>query len=227
MSAATISEVITADFWGQSVTVANYPWKPGLDTVTETDIGGGVIERHEQSHEGDFFVAGIAVIYFWRRWRSDPVHVQALPARRFESRTMNTKAHGPVYPGENEDLTKSRQLPMAPDLSMQGPKTYPDRMDQPGYRHSWDHGAVDGDGIQNEVYPPETGGANWKFKVTYNHGEWVRGPWNTTGGYWTPGVPGLGYGTISDVQGALRLPVRALLNGDPVQPRQRLSHHSV
>ena len=57
-----------------------------------------------------------------------------------------------------------------------------------------------GDGIQNEVYPPETGGANWKFWVTYNHGEWVRGPWNTTGGYWTPGVPGLGYSTISDVQ---------------------------
>ena len=67
---------------------------------------------------------------------------------------------------------------------------------------------------QNEVYPPETGGANWKFWVTYNHAEWVRGPWNPTGGYWTPGVPGLGYGNHQRRSEALRPPVQALLNGD-------------
>ena len=58
----------------------------------------------------------------------------------------------------------------------------------------------------------------WKFWVYNNATANGPGPWNTTGGYWTP-APGLGYGTISDVQRHFCLPVRALLNGDPVQPR--------
>ena len=202
VSEATIREVITADFWGQRVTVADYTMEAsGWDTVTETDIGGGVIERHERSHEEIFVTLESRSIYFYGG-AGDPVifTFKHYPRTQIREQNYEYKSTWSVYPGEYEGFAEIPSITYGTGFVHGDVEHTLTEWIRPAYRHSWDHGAVDGDGIQNEVYPPETGGANWKFWVTYNHGEWVRGPWNTTGGYWTPGVPGLGYGTISDVQ---------------------------
>ena len=202
VSAATISEVITADFWGQSVTVANYLMEAsGWITVTETPIGGGVIELHEQSHEEIFVSLESRAIYFYGG-AGDPIlfTFKNYPRTQIREQNYEYKSTWPVYPGETEGFAEIPEISYGTGFIHGDTEQALTEWTRPAYRHSWDHGAVSGDGIQNEVYPPETGGADWKFQITYNHAEWVRGPWSPTGGYWTPGVPGLGYGTISDVQ---------------------------
>lgn len=202
LAESTIREVITADFWGQSVTVADYTMEASAwNTVTETDIGGGVIERHEQSHEEIFITLESRSIYFYGG-AGDPVifTFKHYPRTQIREQNYEYKSTWPVYPGETEGFAEIPEITYGTGFIHGDTEQALTEWTRPAYRHSWDHGAVSGDGIQNEVYPPETGGADWKFWITYNHGEWVRDPWNLTGGYWTPGVPGLGYGTLSDVQ---------------------------
>ena len=105
-------------FWGQSVTVANYLMEAsGWDTVAETDIGGGVIERHERKPRGDFLSR-------WNRGRStssggagDPVifTFKHYPRTQIREQNMGTKAHGRSTLASTRALLKSRQLPMAQD----------------------------------------------------------------------------------------------------------------
>ena len=173
----------------------------GWITVTETDIGGGVIERHEQSHEEIFVSLESRAIYFYGG-AGDPIlfTFKNYPRTQIREQNYEYKSTWPAYPGEYVGFDVIPEITYGTAFIHAGTEHVLTEWTRPAYRHSWDHGAVDGDGILNEVYPPETGGADWKFKITYNHAEWVRGPWSPTGGYWTPGVPGLGYGTLSDVQ---------------------------
>ena len=72
-----------------------------LGTVTKPTHRGGVIERHEQSHEEIFITLESRVIYFYGG-AGDPIlsRSRTTRARRFESKTMNTKAHGLGLSGE-------------------------------------------------------------------------------------------------------------------------------
>ena len=198
----SIRELVTADFWGQAVTIADYLIESSQTaSVTETPIGGGVIERHEQSHFELFATLESRAVYAFGG-AGDPILFTFKNYARTQLQEQNYeyKSTWPVYPGEYEGFAEIPEMAYGTAFIHGGSERTLTEWTRPAYRHSWDHGAVSGDGIQNEVYPPETGGENWTFWTTYNNNEWITLPGSPTGGYWVPGIPGIGYGTLSDVQ---------------------------
>lgn len=190
---ASVHEAITADFWGQSVTIADYLWTGSTNRVAEirTGIGGELYSPGMNVTETNKATLQSRYIYYFGG-AGDPI---LFTFKNYDETTIKHDYSTPNTPSDGTYLyTGFLSIPpmnYGNAFLYDGTETKLTEWDRPGYTYSYSPGVES---------PPTEAGSVSRFMSTWLEGEYSHTRYEAPIGIWTPGAgTGLGLGTISDV----------------------------
>lgn len=214
----SVHELIIADFWGQSVTIADYLWTGSANSTAEirTGIGGELYSPGMNSTETIKATLQSRNIYYFGG-AGDPI---LFTFKNYGETTIKHNYSTPNTPSDGTYL-RTGYLSIPPmkygnAFMHGGTETKLTEWDRPGYTYSYSPGVES---------PPTEAGSVSRFMSTWREGEYAHTEWTAPVGIWTPGAgTGLGLGTISDV---LRWFQCLFVPDTPIDFSNRAYHSSV